>query len=194
MAMDQRINDLLAQDDWQDERRRLRSLILNFGLEERVKWGKLCYAYGGTNVVIFYGMKNYCALGFFKGSVLEDEDDVLIQPGENSQAMRQLRFNSLDDIRDSEDVIISTIKKAVQAEKDGLETEFNEKNNLEYPVELQNSLDDDPELADAFDDLTPGRQRGYVIHIANAKQSETRTRRIKKVRSRILRGIGINER
>ena len=191
--MDSEVKQLLAQENWQEERKKLRSLILHCGLEERVKWGKLCYAHEEANVVIIYGMKNHCALGFFKGSLLEDESDVLVQPGKHSQAMRQLRFESLAEIEGSQDVITSFIKKAVQAEMDGLEVEFDEKDNLNYPEELQDALDADPELAEAFEDLTPGRQRGYVLHISDAKQSETRIRRIEKNRSRILQGKSITE-
>lgn len=194
MAVDKEVKDLLAQENWQQERKKLRSLILACGLEERVKWGKLCYAYGDANVVIIYGKKNHCALGFFKGSLLEDENGVLIQPGKHSQAMRQFRFESLKEIEDNTGVIAAFIKKAIRAETDGLEVAFSEKDNLDYPKELQQALDDDPELAEAFEGLTPGRQRGYVLHISVAKQSETRTRRIANTRSGILLGKGINDR
>lgn len=194
MAIDPEVKHLLAQENWHEERKRLRALILGCGLEERVKWGKLCYAHNDANVAIIYGMKAYCAIGFFKGSLLEDEDEVLVQPGKHSQAMRQLRFRSIAEIEDRADLIIRFIKRAVQAEKDGLEVDFTEKDNLDYPAELQDALDDDPDLAQAFEGLTPGRQRGYVLHICDAKQAETRTRRIEKSRPRILQGKGINER
>lgn len=194
MAGDPEVEDLLNQKNWQDERRRLREIILDCGLEERVKWGKLCYAFADSNVVIIYGMKNSCAIGFFKGSLLEDVDDLLVQPGKHSQAMRRLHFGTLKEIDDREDTIRRFIVQAIQVEKDGLEVEFTEKDNLDYPDELQDALDDDPELAEAFDDLTPGRQRGWVLHFLDAKQSETRTRRIKQARSKIISGKGRNER
>ncbi|MGR3592545.1 MAG: YdeI/OmpD-associated family protein [Limimaricola soesokkakensis] len=194
MADSPEINDLLNKSNWQDERRRLRDIILDCDLDERVKWGKLCYAYEDSNVVIIYGMKNRCALGFFKGALLEDEDGVLVRPGKHSQAMRQLRFESLKEIEDSEDTIRCLINRAIQAEKDGLEIEFTEKDSLDYPGELQDALDDDSELAEAFDELTPGRQRGWVLHISDAKQSETRTRRIDQARPMIIAGKGRNER
>lgn len=194
MADNTQIDDLLNQKNWQDERRKLRNILLDSGLEERVKWGKLCYAWEGSNVAIIYGMKNSCAVGFFKGSLLEDGDDVLVQPGKHSQAMRRLHFESLDEIKDSEDTLRRFIERAIQAEKDGLGVEFTEKDNLNYPDELQDALDDDPELAEAFEELTPGRQRGWVLHFSDAKQSETRARRVDNARSKIIARKGWNER
>ena len=194
MADDSEVEDLLNQKNWQDERRRLRDMLLDSGLEERVKWGKLCYAWEGSNVAIIYGMKNTCAVGFFKGSLLEDEDGVLLQPGKHSQAMRRLHFESLVEIEGSDEIILRFIDRAIQAEKDGLEVEFTEKDKLDYPDELQDALDEDPELAEAFENLTPGRQRGWVLHFSDAKRSETRVRRIDKARSKIIAGKGWNER
>ncbi|WP_217482770.1 YdeI/OmpD-associated family protein [Sulfitobacter maritimus] len=139
-------------------------------------------------------MKNSCAVGFFKGSLLKDEDGLLVQPGKHSQAMRRLHFESPEEIEDGEDTIRRFIDKAIQAEKDGLEVAFTEKDNLDYPDELQDALDDDPELAEAFEELTPGRQRGWVLHFSDAKQSETRARRIEKAHSKIIGGKGWDER
>ncbi|GLO79998.1 YdeI/OmpD-associated family protein [Sulfitobacter pontiacus] len=194
MADDSEVESLLNQKNWQDERRRLRDILLDSSLEERVKWGKLCYAWQGSNVAIIYGMKNSCAVGFFKGSLLKDEDGLLVQPGKHSQAMRRLHFESPEEIEDGEDTIRCFIDKAIQAEKDGLEVEFTEKDNLDYPDELQDALDDDPELAEAFKELTPGRQRGWVLHFSDAKQSETRARHIEKAHSKIIGGKGWDER
>ncbi|WP_306260022.1 YdeI family protein [Pararhizobium sp. IMCC21322] len=188
------VENLLLKKNWHKERKKLRSLILDCDLDEEVKWGKLCYSYQDSNVVIIYGMKNYCALGFFKGSLLDDDTGFLVQPGKHSQAMRQLRFDNLDEISDSEDLIKDYIGKAIQAERDGLEVDFDEKDNLTYPDELQDVLDDDPEFAEAFDDLTPGRQRGYVLHFSDAKRSTTRSSRIEKCTAKILDGKGLNER
>lgn len=194
MVDDSEVESLLNQKNWQDERRRLRDILLDCGLEERVKWGKLCYAWEDSNVAIIYGMKNSCAVGFFKGSLLEDEDGVLVQPGKHSQAMRRLHFESLEEIKFGEDTIRRFTLRAIQAEKDGLEVAFTEKDNLDYPDELQDALDDDPELVEAFEELTPGRQRGWVLHFSDAKQSETRARRVEKARSKIIAGKGWNER
>ena len=194
MVDDSEVESLLNQKNWQDERRRLRDILLDCGLEERVKWGKLCYAWEDSNVAIIYGMKNSCAVGFFKGSLLEDVDGVLVQPGKHSQAMRRLHFESLEEIEVGEDTIRRFTLRAILAEKDGLEVAFTEKDNLDYPDELQDALDDDPELAEAFEELTPGRQRGWVLHFSDAKQSETRARRVDKARSKIITGKGWNER
>lgn len=194
MADATEVKALLDKTDWRAERRKLRDLILAAGLEEAVKWGKLCYTFEGSNVVIIYGMKDYCALGFFKGSLLEDEAGELVSPGRHSQAMRQLRFGSLADIEKAEDAIRRLIERAIRAEKDGLEVDFGEKHDLDYPDELRQALDEDPELAEAFEALTPGRRRGYVLHIEDAKQPETRTRRIGNARPKILAGKGMSER
>ncbi|MDD7970812.1 YdeI/OmpD-associated family protein [Roseinatronobacter alkalisoli] len=185
---------LLAKPDWHDERRMLRSLALDSGLEEHVKWGKLCYSHTGSNVAIIFGMKDFCALGFFKGSLLEDTAGHLVAPGQHSQAMRQLRFKNLDQIREHAHSVTAFIEKAIQAEKDGLQVDFSAKHNLHYPDEFQDALDHDPELAEAFWQLTPGRQRGYVLHIADARQSETRIRRIDKWRDNIIKGRGLTDR
>ena len=194
MADVSEVKDLLNQKNWQDERRRLRDILLDCGLEERVKWGKLCYTWEDSNVAIIYGMKNSCAVGFFKGSLLEDEGGVLVQPSKHSQAMRRLHFESLDEIEDNEDMIRRFTQQAIQAEKDGLKVEFTEKDNLDYPDELQDALDDDPELAEAFEELTPGQQRGWLLHFSDAKKSETRARRVDKARSKIIAGKGWNKR
>ncbi len=194
MAEDTAVRDLLNQTNWQDERRKLRDILLDCDLEERVKWGKLCYAWDERNVAIIYGMKNSCAVGFFKGSLLEDENSALVRPGKHSQAMRRLHFKSLKEIEDSEDRLRRFIRRAIQAEKDGIEVAFTEKDNLDYPDELQDALDDDPELAEAFEKLTPGRQRGWVLHFSDAKQSETRARRVDKAGPKIIAGKGWNER
>ncbi|GLP88038.1 YdeI/OmpD-associated family protein [Tritonibacter mobilis] len=194
MADDAQVEDLLNQKNWQDERRKLRDILLESGLDERVKWGKLSYALGDCNVAIIYGMKSSCSVGFFKGSLLEDEDGDLIRPGKHSQAMRRLHFTSLEEIENREETIRRFIGRAIQAEQDGLEVAFSEKDNLDYPDELLNALDDDPKLAEAFEELTLGRQRGWVLHFSDAKQSETRSRRVDNARSKIIAGKGRNER
>ncbi|MFV0515043.1 MAG: YdeI/OmpD-associated family protein [Jhaorihella sp.] len=194
MADDPEVEDLLNQTNWRDERRKLRDILLDCDLEERVKWGKLCYAWEGRNFAIIYGMKNSCAVGFFKGSLLEDKNGVLVRPGKHSQAMRRLHFTSMEEIENSEDTIRRFVERAIQAENDGLEVAFTEKNNLDHPDELLDALNGDPELAEAFEELTPGRQRGWVLHFSNAKQSETRVRRIDKARAKIIAGKGWNER
>lgn len=194
MKKDTKIEDLLSKQEWQQERRALRSIILSCGLEEEVKWGKLCYSYQGENAVIIFGLKDYCAIGFFKGALFADGANILVAPGANSQAMRQIRFTSLDEISKSEELIKSYIAKAVQAAQDGLEVDFSAKNNLAYPDELKEALERDDAFAKAFADLTPGRQRGYVIHFADAKQAKTRAARVAKSKAKIMDGKGLNER
>ena len=194
VSKDITVKALLAQTKWQRERQKLRSLILDCGLDESVKWGKLCYAHAGRNVVIIYGLKDYCALGFFKGAVLEDDAKILVAPGKHSQAMRQLRFASIDEIIAAEAHINDMLAKAIRAEKDGLEVAFHAKDQLVYPEELQLALAGDAELARAFGELTPGRQRGSVLYFSDARQATTRRRRIEQCRAKILAGKGRQER
>jgi uncharacterized protein YdeI (YjbR/CyaY-like superfamily) len=188
------IEDLLEKKEWHEERKALRSLALGFGLAESVKWGKLCYSHEGSKLAIIYGMKNYCALGFFKGALLDDPENSLMAPGQHSQAMRQLRFSSLNEIKDKQAVIRHFIRSAILAEKAGLAVTFSEKDNLIYPDELQSALDHDAEFASAFDALTPGRRRGYILHFSSATQTRTRAARIEKSKRKILAGKGSNER
>lgn len=188
------IDKLLAQKHWNAERRLLREILLDCGLAENVKWGKLCYAFDGGNVAIIFALKDYCAVGFFKGSLLEDDENILVSPGEHSQAMRQLRFTGNNEIADGKGRLVKYIRRAIDIEKQGLKVEFSEKDQLELPDELTEILSEDPEFARAFDALTPGRRRGYVIHFAGAKQSQTRTARVHKSRDKILAGKGPTER
>ncbi|MHA6326764.1 YdeI/OmpD-associated family protein [Roseivivax sp. CAU 1753] len=185
---------LLNTPRWQQERLALRALMLECGLEERVKWGKLCYLHDARNVVIIYGLKGYCALGFFKGALLEDDDNALVAPGAHSQAMRQLRFAGLDDITARADQIRAYVTKAIDAEKAGLSVDFAARDSLDHPVELQDVLDADAAFSKAFEALTPGRRRGYVLHFSNAAKSETRRARVAKSRPRIIAGKGLNDR
>lgn len=192
--MKSEVENLLAETQWNDERRRLREIVLSCGLDEAVKWGKLCYAFEGRNVAIIFGLKSYCAIGFFKGALLSDDENILVSPGEYSQAMRQLRFSSLDEIADNETTIVRYVEEAIQIEKDGREIEFAEKDALSYPGELADAFADDPGFAAAFENLTPGRRRGYVIHFTGAKQPKTRISRIEKCKPKILAGKGLNDR
>ena len=194
MAQDRDVETLLNQQNWHDERRKLRRIMLDCGLEERVKWGKLCYGLGGANVVIIYGMKASCALGFFKGALLADDAGVLVAPGAQSQAMRRLHFTSLAEIEAAEDSIRRFIGQAIELETRGVKIAFDAKDNLEVPGELQDALDADPALAEAFAALTPGRRRGWVLQVSGAKRSDTRVERIRKAREKILAGKGPNER
>lgn len=193
-ADDQKIKDLLAKSDWQDERLLFREIALGCGLSEQVKWGKLCYSHDGGNVAIFFGMKDYCGLGFFKGSLLKDRQKILSKQGEHSQAMRLVRATSVADITTLRPVIEGYIHEAVEIEKAGLKVEFKEKHDLVPPAELVAAFDQDPDLKAAFHALTLGRQRGYMLHFSGAKKSETRRSRIRKVIPDILVGKGMHDR
>ena len=188
------VADLLKQKDWHDERKKLRSILLGCGLEEAVKWNKLAYTLDGGNVAIIYGMAESCAIGFFKGSLLEDKEGKLVAPGKHSKAMRRLHFKSLDDIETHEKLIRETVEQAVALEEAGEKVDFDERDVIDPPQELVDVFDDDPDFKEAFDALTPGRQRGYLLHFTDAKKSDTRARRISKWRSAIEQGKGLHDR
>lgn len=180
-------------ETWQAERVALRAILRDVGLVETLKWGKACYTYNGQNVAIFFGLKAHCGVAFFKGSLLRDPDEILIQQGKNSQAVRLMAFTSVAQINAGEARLRAFLAAAITLEKEGRKVDFSQKHNLEYPDQLTQALDDDPDFAAAFEALTPGRQRGYVLHFSDAKQSETRTRRIEKYRQKILDGRGMND-
>lgn len=176
------------------EQRRLRAILLDYPLAEELKWRQPCYTFEGGNVVILHAMKDYCGLGFLKGALIDDPEGVLVAPGKNSQAARQMRFANMEEINAREPVLRAIIQSAIAVQKAGLKVEFKAKRELVYPEELQAKLDVDPAFRAAFEALTPGRQRGYVLHISDAKQSETRVNRIEKHVPRILDGKGIHDR
>ena len=188
------VTSLLKQKDWHEERKKMREILLDCGLEEAVKWNKLAYTHDGGNVAIIYGMTDSCAIGFFKGSLLKDKDDKLVAPGKHSKAMRRLHFESLADIERQEKLIRDTVKEAIALENAGEEVDFDDREEIEPPKELVDAFDDDPDFKEAFDALTPGRQRGYLLHFTDAKKSETRQRRIEKWRGAIENGKGMHDR
>ncbi|RCV88356.1 YdeI/OmpD-associated family protein [Billgrantia montanilacus] len=189
-----KVEALLNKTEWQEERKKLRAMLLDCELDEDVKWGKLCYSFQDSNVAVIFAMKAYCALGFFKGSLLKDPEGILVAPGENSQAMRQVRFTQVQEIDALTPTLKAYLHEAIDVEKAGLTVDFKEKHELEYPEEFQVALDGNAELKAAFEALTPGRQRGYILHFSGAKQSSTRTSRIEKCVSSILEGKGLNGR
>lgn len=189
-----KVDALLSKSQWREERKKLRSIILDCQLAEEVKWGKLCYTFQNNNVVMIYGLKGYCAIGFFKGSLLKDPKGVLVSPGANSQAMRQIRFTQLGEIEAMQATLKAYIKQAVEVEKAGLKVDFQEGRALDIPAEFQEKMNESPALKAAFGALTPGRKRGYVLHFSGAKQSATRVSRIEKCLPRILAGKGLNDR
>jgi len=191
---DSKVDALLNKTNWHDERRKLRDIILACGLTETVKWNQLCYTHEGANVVIIFCLKDYCGPGFFKGSLLDDPDGVLYQQTENAQATRLIRFTSLAQITQSEKILTDYIHRAIAVEKAGLKVDFKAKHDLDYPAELLDKIDQDPAFKTAFEALTPGRQRGYMLHFTGAKQSKTRAARIEKARPGILAGKGMQDR
>jgi uncharacterized protein YdeI (YjbR/CyaY-like superfamily) len=182
---------LLNVKKWRDELTILRSIVLDSGLSEELKWGVPCYVHEKANVIIIGGFKDYFALMFFKGALMEDPQDLLRKPGENTQSGRQIRLTSIEEMLDLEEVLKAYIQNAIAVEKAGLKVV--EKKTEEYPVppELEESFAANSDLQHAFYGLTPGRQRAYLLHFAEAKQSATRKARIEKYTSRILKGKGI---
>lgn len=176
---------------WQKEMKKLRTIVLDCGLTEELKWRQPCYTFQKGVVVLMSGFKDYCALAFFKGALLKDPKGILIRPGQNSQAVRQVRFTSVREIAELESVLKAYIHEAIEVEKAGLKIKKNTK--LVIPEELQNKWDEIPALKTAFHALTPGRQRAYVLYFSAAKQSKTRALRIEKCTQRILNGKGIND-
>lgn len=177
---------------WRGEIQKLRSILLDCGLEEDLKWGKPCFQFEGKNVAIIQPFKEHCSLMFFKGALLEDTHELLRSQGQNTQSAMRLEFTS--EARIKKAAVTSYVKQAIAVEKAGLSVDFKAKRELELPEELTQSLKKDRRLAKAFYSLTPGRQRSYVLYITGAKQSQTRTARIEKCRPKILAGMGMNDR
>jgi uncharacterized protein YdeI (YjbR/CyaY-like superfamily) len=178
---------------WSAEYAALRRLCLASGLNEELKWGQACYDLDGSNVVLIHGFKNYCALLFMKGALLKDAKGILIQQTKNVQAARQIRFASVADIDEHKAAIRAYIREAIAVEKSGAKVEMKSAAQFEVPEEFQERLDDDPKLAAAFHALTPGRQKGYLLHFGGAKQSATRSARVDKHAPRILKGLGLDD-
>ena len=179
---------------WRDERARLRSILLDCDLVEHLKWAKPTYTHDGANIVLIMPLKETCALLFMKGALLKDPKGLLIQPGENSQSARQMRFTSVAEIGRLEKSIKSYVKQAVDVEKAGLKVAFKKSSDLVYPKEFQDRLDRNTALREAFLKLTPGRQRQYHLYFTGAKQSATRESRVEKAIPLILDGMGMNDR
>jgi|ERR1700722_631430 len=178
---------------WGVEFAAVRQLCLSSGLHESLKWGQACYDLNGGNVVLIHGFKDYCALLFMKGALLKDPKGILIQQTKNVQAGRQLRFTSLADVNKHKAAISSYIREAIAVEKSGAKVPMKDAAQFAMPGEFLKRLEDDPELAEAFHALTPGRQKGYLLHFAGAKQSVTRAARVEKHAPRILQGLGLDD-
>lgn len=180
-------------DKWQEEYEQLRTLTLDCGLTEELKWGCPCYTFEKTNIVLIHGFKEYCALLFIKGALLSDVKSILVQQTENVQAARQIRFTSVEEIMKMRTIVTAYIKEAIEVEKAGLKVELKKTTEFKMPEEFQNVLDGLPELKTAFYELTPGRQRGYLLHFSAPKQAKTREARIEKCMQQILNRKGLDD-
>jgi len=179
---------------WRPEMQKLRSLLLDTPMTEEFKWGKPCYTFQGSNIVVVLALKDYITLLFCKGALLKDPKGILTRPSENTQAARQLRFTGLEKIVELESVVKAYLREAIAAEKAGLQVTFKKITEHKVPEELQRKLDANAAFKTAFKTLTPGRQRAYLLHFSSAKQAQTREARIEKCTPDILKGIGFNER
>lgn len=178
---------------WQKELKQLRTIILDCGLTEELKWGSPCYTFGKSNIVLIHVFKEYCALLFFKGALLNDAQGILIQQTKNVQAGRQVRFTSVREIVKMKSTLKSYIYEAIEVQKAGLKVNLSANTTLKFPEEFQSKLDENAALKTAFNALTPGRQRGYNLYFSAPKQSKTRTSRIEKYTAQILNGKGLND-
>ena len=178
---------------WQEAFNLLRTIALETGLGEELKWGHPCYTLHGKNVVLMHGFKDYCALLFHKGALLKDDANILIQQTENVQSARQIRFTSIKEIKKLAPVLKAYIHNAIEVEKAGTKVPLKKTKEFEMPEEFANALKEMPELKNAFYALTPGRQRGYLLHFSSAKRSKTREARIEKNVDRILAAKGLDD-
>jgi uncharacterized protein YdeI (YjbR/CyaY-like superfamily) len=178
---------------WQKEYEKLRKIILDCGLLEELKWGCPCYTFQNTNVVLIHGFKEYCALLFFKGALLNDPNDILIQQTKNVQSARQIRFTNVKEIAKMEKILKAYIYEAIEVEKVGLKVKLKKTSDFKIPEEFQKRLNKSAALKKAFDELTPGRQRAYIFHFSQPKLSKTREARVEKYMKHILNGKGLND-
>ena len=178
---------------WREEFEKLRMIVLDCGLTEELKWGNPCYLFQKSNIVLIHGFKEYCALLFFKGALLHDAHGMLIQQTENVQAGRQIRFTNVQEIVALETILKTYIFEAIEVEKAGLKVQLKKNTDYNIPEEFQKKLDEMPALKTAFEALTPGRQRAYIFHFSEPKQSKTRESRIEKWMQQILNGKGLND-
>jgi len=178
---------------WRDELEQMRSIALDAGLTEEIKWRSPCYTIEDGNIIILQTFKEYCAMLFPKGALLKDPEGILVQMTKNTQASRQIRFTDVDQVIEMAPVIKDYLREAVEIEKAGLQVELKDTSEFDVPAEFQSRLDEDPALKDAFEALTPGRQRGYLLYFSGAKQSKTRADRVEKSIPRIMEGLGMRD-
>lgn len=178
---------------WKPEVEQLRKIALDCQLTEELKWGTPCYTLGGKNIVLIHDFKEYCAFLFFKGVLLNDSDGILIQQSKNMQAQRQIRFTNVDEIIAKQAILKAYIYEAIEVEKAGLEVKFKTTEEFTIAEEFQAKLDELSNLKKAFEALTPGRQKAYLLHFSAPKQSKTRESRVEKCIPQILNGKGLND-
>ena len=178
---------------WQEEIKKLRVIVLDCGLTEELKWGVPCYTFQKSNIVLIHVFKEYCAILFIKGALLNDSQGILITQTKNVQAARQVRFTNVREIMAMEPILKAYIYEAIEVEKAGLKVNFKKTPEFIVPEEFQNKLDEIPALKTAFEALTPGRQRAYILYFSAPKQSKTRESRVEKCLQQILNGKGLND-
>lgn len=186
------VDEFIRKANFRKELERLRSIVLDCGLNEEVKWGQPCYTYHKSNVVILGELKNYCCISFFKGALLSDENKVLVQLG-NTQSARLIPFTKVSEVVKMEDVITSYIYEAIEIEKAGMKVRLKKTSDYVMPEELKRKLARSATFRNAFNALTPGRQRGYIVHFSQPKKSETREARIEQCTPRIMKGEGLHD-
>jgi uncharacterized protein YdeI (YjbR/CyaY-like superfamily) len=194
--MNPKVDEYLSKvEKWQEEMEKLRMIILDCGLTEELKWDNPCYTFQKSNIVIIGGLKEYCVLSFFKGALLNDANGILIKPGKNTQAARLIRFTNVREIVELEPILKAYIYEAIEVEKAGLKVNLKKTTEFIIPEEFQNKLSakGGPALKTAFDALTPGRQRAYILYFSQPKQSKTRESRVEKCMQQILNGKGLND-
>lgn len=178
---------------WQEEIEQLRSIVLDCGLTEELKWGCPCYTFRESNIVLIHVFKEYCALLFFKGALLSDTHNILIQQTENVQAARQIRFTDAGEIAGQRSILKAYIYEAIEVEKAGLKVNLKQTEDFAVAHEFQQKLNTIPALKTAFEALTPGRQKAYLLHFSQPKQASTREARVEKWMPQILNGKGLND-
>lgn len=192
--MNPKVDEYLTKTKkWQKELEKLRMIILDCDLTEEFKWDVPCYMFEKNNIILLGAFKEYCVLSFFKGALLKDDNAILSKPGENTQAIRIIRFKNIQEIIDIENILKTYIYEAIEVEKLGLKVTLKKNTEIIFIEELQNKLDENLELKTAFEALTPGRQRAYNMYFSEPKQSKTRESRIEKSIQRIINGKGLND-
>jgi uncharacterized protein YdeI (YjbR/CyaY-like superfamily) len=192
--MNPKVDWFFAKDTkWQKEYEKLRTIILDCGLIEELKWGCPCYTFQNTNIVLIHGFKEYCALLFFKGALLNDPNGILIQQTKNVQSARQIRFTNVQEIGKMEKILKAYVYEAIEVERAGLKVKLKKTSEFKIPEEFQKRLNKSAALKKAFDALTPGRQRAYIFYFSQAKQSKTREARVEKYLKKILNGKGLDD-